>query len=72
MISSMEFQSMTRRYKYTHLNVGDLIQLGSTKEIGIILKILPVEPYKLVTVDYDMLKMDYSSVEFGGETYWYR
>ena len=45
---------MTRRYKYTHLNVGDLIQLGSTKEIGIILKILPVEPYKLVTIDYDM------------------
>jgi chromosome segregation ATPase len=28
--------------------------------------------YLTITVDYDMLKSDYSSVEFLGETYWYR
>ena len=43
---------MTNRY--TTLSIGDLIQLGSTKEVGIILKILPVEPYKLVTIQHDI------------------
>ena len=41
--------------QYTHLSIGDLIQLGSTKEVGIILKILPVEPYKLVKIRHDFL-----------------
>jgi len=41
--------------QYTHLSIGDLIQLGSTKEVGIVLKILPVEPYKLVTIRHDFL-----------------
>ena len=45
---------MTNRY--THLSIGDLIQLGSTKEVGIILKILAVEPYKLTNIRHDILK----------------
>lgn len=28
--------------------------------------------YLTITVDYDALQMDYSSVEFDGVTYWYR
>ena len=40
--------------QYTNLSIGDLIQLGSTKDVGIILKILPVEPYKLITIRYDI------------------
>lgn len=29
-------------------------------------------PYIKITVDYDALQMDYTSVEFDGVTYWYR
>lgn len=31
-----------------------------------------IPSYLKVTVDYDALQMDYSSVELDGETYWYR
>lgn len=40
------------------------------EDIGDLPKNLPC--YINITVDYDALKMDYTSVEFGGETYWVR
>lgn len=40
------------------------------EDIGDLPKDLP--SYLTITVDYDMLQMDYSSVEFDGVTYWYR
>lgn len=40
------------------------------EDIGDIPKDLP--GYLKITVDYDALQMDYSSVEFDGVTYWYR
>lgn len=40
------------------------------EDIGDLPKDLPC--YLKITVDYDALQMDYSSVEFGGHTYWYR
>ena len=40
------------------------------QDIGDLPKDLPC--YLKITVDYDALRMDYSSVEFGGDTYWYR
>mgnify|MGYP007063332003 CR=1 FL=1 len=35
------------------LTVGDLIYLPSEQRIGLILAIVPVEPYKLVAITYD-------------------
>jgi len=40
------------------------------EDIGDLPKNLPC--YLTITVDYDALKMDYTSVEFYGETYWVR
>lgn len=40
------------------------------EDIGDLPKDLP--GYLTITVNYDMLQMDYSSVEFDGVTYWYR
>jgi hypothetical protein len=40
------------------------------EELGYIPKNLP--PFLTITVDYDVLKQDYSSVEFEGNTYYYR
>jgi hypothetical protein len=40
------------------------------EDIGDLPKNLP--GYLKITVDYDALQMDYSSVELDGETYWYR
>lgn len=40
------------------------------EDIGDLPKNLP--SYLTITVDYDALKQDYSSVEFEGGTYWYR
>ncbi len=40
------------------------------EDIGDIPKDLP--SYLTISVDYRALQMDYSSVEFDGETYWYR
>jgi hypothetical protein len=40
------------------------------EDIGDMPKNIP--SYLKITVDYDALKMDYSSVEFDGVTYWYR
>jgi hypothetical protein len=40
------------------------------QDIGNLPKDLP--SYLKITVDYDALQMDYSSVEFGGHTYWFR
>lgn len=40
------------------------------EDIGDMPKNIP--SYLKITVDYDLLQMDYSSVEFDGVTYWYR
>jgi hypothetical protein len=40
------------------------------EDIGDLPKELPC--YLTITVDYDALQMDYSSVEIDGTTYWYR
>jgi hypothetical protein len=40
------------------------------EDIGDMPKNIP--SYLKITVDYDALQMDYSSVEFDGVTYWYR
>jgi hypothetical protein len=40
------------------------------EDIGDLPKNLP--SYLTITVDYDALQMDYTSVEFDGVTYWYR
>ena len=39
-------------------------------DIGEMPKNIP--SYMTITLDYKALQSDYSSVEFGGETYWYR
>ena len=40
------------------------------EDIGVIPRDLPC--YLTITVDYDALQQDYSSVDIGNETYWYR
>ena len=40
------------------------------EDIGVIPRDLPC--YLTITVDYVALKQDYSSVDIGSETYWYR
>jgi hypothetical protein len=40
------------------------------EDIGDMPKNIP--PYLTITVNYDALQMDYSSVEFDNVTYWYR
>ena len=40
------------------------------EDIGYIPRDLPC--YLTITVDYDALQQDYSSVDIGSETYWYR
>ena len=40
------------------------------EDIGDIPRDLPC--YLKITVDYDALKQDYSSIDIGNETYWYR
>lgn len=40
------------------------------EDIGELPKELPC--YLKITVDYDALRMDYTSMEIEGETYWYR
>jgi hypothetical protein len=38
---------------YNQFSVGDLIYLTNTKEVGIVLMAVPVEPYKLVAISYN-------------------
>ena len=47
---SMEFQSMI---KYNQFAVGDLIYLTDAKDIGIVVRVLPVESFKLVAISYN-------------------
>lgn len=50
---------------YFEIAVDELLE-----DIGDIPRDLPY--YLMITVDYIALKQDYSSVDIGGETYWYR
>ena len=43
---------------------------GLLEDIGDLPRDLP--GYLTITVNYDALQQDYASVEFAGETYWYR
>lgn len=42
------------------------------EDIGDMPKFKDIPAYLTITVDYDMLKQDYSEVEFDGNTYYYR
>jgi hypothetical protein len=53
------------RDSYFETSMDELLE-----DIGVLPKDIP--SYCKITVDYDALKMDYSSVEFDGVTYWYR
>ena len=53
------------RDSYFEESMDDMLE-----DIGAMPKDIPC--YLTITVDYDALKMDYTSVEFDGVTYWYR
>jgi hypothetical protein len=40
------------------------------EDIGVLPRDLP--SYLKITVDYDALQMDYTSIEIDGASYWYR
>lgn len=42
------------------------------EDIGDMPKFKDIPAYLTITVDYDMLKQDYSEIEFDGNTYYYR
>ena len=42
------------------------------EDCGVMLPFNEIPSYLHITVDYDALQQDYTSVEYGDNTYWYR